>query len=114
MQWPESVTVVEPGMVGVGVVFYATGAPCCALGWAKRAGILEHHDLFLEAYLNCARALIEQYFMQSVAYTNDRMLDKQQRALVYNAAMAYLGYVVGQDSEAVKLAKKAKRLAKGK
>lgn len=113
MQWPESVTVVEPGMVGARTAFYSNGAPCCALGWAKRSDVLDENDTFLGAYLNCAGALIGDHIIRSVVYVNDRLLDSHQRALVYNAAMAYLGYVVNQDPEAVKLANKAKRAAKG-
>lgn len=113
-KWPAEVTVVRSGDVIDGE-FQVDGEPGCTLGWAglEFFGNMEHYDHaarndeFCKAYMACARsdsAHGNRYDDPADVNNNVR---NPTRALLHNAAMAYLGYTENQSRPALALARKA-------
>ena len=106
-KYPKEVPVVEPGDVGRLQYTHDDGSPCCAFGWIdvylndSPGGV----QLAVNAYMRCARE--KKLKSCGVASINDSIRSPATRALLVNAAFAALGYVLGQQPEAVKLARKA-------
>ena len=112
MKYPKEVPVLEPGQVGAWTLAIEDDQPNCALGWRNHLLMgdvnadLDNGDQFCKAYIRCANQLRGPVDNRTVASTNN-YAGAEDRALLVNAAFAALGYVVGQQPEAVKLARKA-------
>lgn len=121
--WPETVSVVNPGDVGVNSYRRVSGKPCCAVGWAVSDGAIPSYHpsgssslrakLFTNAYRRVAACvpltakIVAINSGLSVEGINDFARNKEVRALLLNATYAALGYTVGNDPKAVRLARKA-------
>ncbi len=107
--YPATVPVLRPGQIGTGLYFADSSRkkPCCAIGWAFHCRISNRLSpvisKFAKTYSNVANA--RGHFGSPVAI-NDRLRPKE-RALLFNATTAAMGYTEGNDPEAVELARKA-------
>jgi hypothetical protein len=88
----------------------------CALGWAKKLGVRTYHSTptraeFLRAYVECAALILSPCVVaRGAMYINDcGCRTNAERAHLLNATFARLGYVVGQDPAAVRLAREVAR-----
>jgi hypothetical protein len=106
INWPVEVEL--PDEIGAGRDFYAEGEPCCSRGHAKRAFRAIVPNEWYTAFRRCAAALREDpRVMTTVITYNDHRLTPAQRRIVYAAAWAMCGYVVGPGRAALALARKA-------
>lgn len=121
MKYPDEMPVLEKSDIHAGSVWKNSECPNCALGWFDYAfsedqrrmkpyvfsPAWRHHSRLAKAYRKIAETLLGVSLVPSVGLINDERLSEGQRALVFNATCAALGYIVGQDPAAVKLARKA-------
>ena len=118
MKWPKEVEIAD----NIGRAYYylvVPERPCCAIGHAAKEFIQCGNELsiegigkgvpeFREAYAAVAKAHRGIEVKRTTEFTNDAIEDPAIRALLYNAAWAYLGYTDGQSKEVLDLAKRAK------
>jgi len=108
--WPEVVPVAR----SVGEGSYKTcaaGRFCQLIGSTPSQPF--HKDArflaFSEAYKKCMATYSnnDYYTTRSVEHSNDNLKTDSERAFIYNAAIAMLGYIDGQDLGALLLATEA-------
>lgn len=108
--WPSEVPVLKSGDIGHGA-YFLNGRPCCAVGWALDSGFALKHRMRIVvadwriAYEQCAVSLLGGDY-NKVENTNDS-ITPEQRALLFNATNAALGYTDGNTKAAIALARKA-------
>lgn len=108
MRYPKEIPVLRSGQVGR-YALTKRGGPYCAIGWfnyiLQNTGDTPISTKLRKTYRKCAIAA--GILNHGIMSTNDGIRSPATRALLVNAAFAAIGYVVGQDKKAVKLAKKA-------
>lgn len=134
MKWPEEITI--PSKVGCEEYFTSTGIPCCAVGMAasevygpakarERLVTTPHWGewesrwfrVWSTSYFQCASVLdlaLDASFPASIYLGKIEAINDScspaARKLLYLAAWARLGYVVGMPQDALELAAKADKV----